>query len=492
MGKVQLTDFYFYRWRYAIGYGMIVLLLAIFLLFVGQTVPGALSQAEMDSVVRSSAIGVTQPETLAIPNMPYYVLQKFSIDIFGITPLGVKLPSLIMAFVASIGAVLLLRRWFRPNVAILATLLLITTVEFLFMAQSGTPHIMHIVWSVWLLLTATQVTNKDATRPVLWRILFFITLGLSLYSPLNIFLIIAIFGAALLHPHVRFVLRAMPKTPLFIYSWLTVIIAAPLLYLIVLQPRLALDLLGMPTTWPPHLLQNSWQLFHQYFDIYNPSTSALITPVFDPVRLILIGLGVWQLIRTGYHARSYTIAAWIILILPVLLLSPDYSSVMFVPFLIIIASGLYFILRSWYGIFPLNPYARVVGLIPIVVLTAGLVLSSIDRYIYNYHYGPTAVSHFSRDSQLLTERLKLTKEPVTIVVTPDEYKFYELLTKDVAERNKSSIVISSNPERYFNATSSVIVSKQAQPAFVTKEPLGIIATGQAKDADRFYIYKNTQ
>lgn len=491
MGKVQLTDFYFYRWRYAIGYGMIVLLLAIFLLFVGQTVPGALSQSEMDSVVLSSAIGITQPETLAIPNAPYYVLQKFSIDAFGITPLGVKLPSLMLAFVASIGAVVLLRRWFRPNVAILATLLLITTVEFLFTAQSGTPHILYIVWSVWLLLAATQVTNKDAPRPLLWKILFFTVVGLSLYTPLSLYLIVAILLAAMLHPHVRFVLRAMPKAPLFVYSWIALIIAAPLAYLTFLNPSLAFELLGKPAVWPPEILQNSWQLFHRYFDIYNPSTMALITPVFDPVRIILIGLGAWQLIRTTYHARSYTIGAWFVLVLPVLLLNPDYSSVMFVPFLILIASGMYFILRSWYGIFPLNPYARVVGLIPIVVLTAGLVLSSVDRYIYNYHYGPTAVSHFSRDSQLLTQRLKVTKEPVSIVVTPDEYKFYELLAKDVSERNKTSILVSSNPGRYFNSTASVIVSKQAQPAYVTQQPLNIIATGQAEDSDRFYIYKNT-
>lgn len=491
MGKIQLTDFYLYRWRHFIGYGLILGLLVIFLLFVGQTVPGALSQEEMASVVNSSSIGIREEATLAIPNAPYYVLQKFSLDLFGVTPLGVKLPSLILAFIATVGAVLLLRRWFRSNVAILATLLMITTVEFLFIAQNGTPNIMFIVWSVWLLLTATQVTNKEGDHPKLWKALFFITAGLSLYTPLSLYLLIAIVSAAMLHPHVRFVLRQMSKTSLLLYSCLMIILLTPLGYFVSLRPELVLELLGKPAAWPPDFLHNAWLLVHRYFDTISPSTTALITPVFDPGRFILLALGAWQLARTHYNARSYTIATWLILLIPMLIINPEYSSITFVPFLILMASGVYFLLRSWYGMFPLNPYARVVGLIPLIVLVAGLVLSSIDRYIYSYQYGPTAISHFSRDSQLLNKRLAETKEPISIVVSQQELPFYQILANHAAKQNKSSIVVSSNPQQYFNTTGSVIVSKQAQVAYQNEAPLTIVTTSLAKDSDRFYIYKNT-
>ena len=490
MGKILITDFYLYRWRHTIGYGIIVAVLAIFLLFVGQTVPGAISKEEMDSVVNASSIGIRLHDTLAITNAPYYVLQKFSIDLFGVTPLGIKMPSLIIAFITSIGAVLLLRRWFRPNVAILATLLLVTTVEFLFLAQSGTPTIMFIALSVWLLLTATQVTNKDVSHPDVWKALFFITAGISLYTPLSLYLLIAIISAALLHPHVRFVLKQMSSSTLALYSMLMVILLAPLAYFIYIRPELALELLGMPTSWPPDIFHNGAQLIHRYFDFITPSTTQLISPVFDPVRLILVALGTWQLARTHYNARSYTIATWLVLLIPVLLINPDYSSITFVPFLILMASGIYFILRSWYGLFPLNPYARVVGLLPLIVLVGGLVLTSIDRYTYNYQYGPTALQYLSQDSKLLTAELAATKTPTLIVVAKDELRFYQIMSKQVSERQKISLIVTDNPERHFNTTQTAIVSKKAQASFNSQVPQKIITTSRAADADRFYVYKN--
>lgn len=491
MAKLEPSDFYFYRWRYYIGYGLVVAVLAIFLIFVGQNVPGALSPGELNSVVTSSSIGIRIENTLAIANAPYYTLQKFSLDMFGVTTLGVKLPSLILGFITCVGAVLLLRRWFRPSVALLATLLLITTVDFLYITQSGTPSIMYIMWSVWLLLAATQVTNKEGKHPGIWKAIFFIAAGLSLYTPLSFYLLVAIISAALLHPHVRFVLKQMSKKSLALYGCLMLIILAPLGYLISLRPELLLELLGKPAEWPPDLLANGWTLVHRYFDFVNPSTTLLLTPVLDPGRLILIGLGAWQLARTHYNARSYTIAAWLLLLTPILLINPAYSSITFVPFLILMASGIYFLVRSWYGLFPHNPYARVVGLIPLIVLVAGLVLSSVDRYVYGYHYTPAVASRFNRDPKLLNRHLRTVKEPVAIVVSQDELPFYQVLAKHAATHNKTSIVVSSNPGQYFDTTATVIVSKQAQVAYGAQIPLRIITSSNSNDADRFYIYKNT-
>jgi 4-amino-4-deoxy-L-arabinose transferase-like glycosyltransferase len=491
MGKLEPTDFYLYRWRYYIGYGLIIALLAVFLVFVGQNVPGALSPQEMQSVVNSSSIGIREQSTLAIPNAPYYVLQKFSLDAFGVTPLGVKFPSLVLAFVTILGAVFLLKRWFKPNVAILATLLIATTMEFLYFAQSGTPDIMYMLWAVWLLLAATQVTNKEGQYPKLWKAAFFILAGLSLYTPLSIYLLAAIISAALLHPHVRFVLKQLSVGMLFVYGILMLILILPLCYMLYLRPELMLELLGKPEVWPPDIMHNISVLFHRYFNFISPASGALITPVLDPVRLILVGLGAWLLARHHYNARSYTIAAWLILLTPILIINPAYSNITFVPFLILIASGIHFLLRSWYGIFPQNPYARVVGLIPIIVLVAGLVISSVDRYIYGYHYTPAVVSAFNRDSELLNKKLAVTKDPVAIVVANDELKFYQVVAKHAIEKNKTSIVVSTNSQQYLDKTETAIVSRKAKSAYSGQVPLEIITTSRASDGDRFYIYKNT-
>jgi hypothetical protein len=347
------------------------------------------------------------------------------------------------------------------------------------------------LWSVWLLLAATMITNKEAQYPLFWKLLFFVLAGLSLYTPLSLYLLLAIISAALLHPHVRFVLKRMNKRSFTLFGVLMVIMVAPLGYLLSMKPSLALDLLGKPTAWPPDVVHNALALAHQYFDFVSPSVGPLMTPVFGLGSIILIALGGWQLARTHYNARSYTIAVWLILLIPVLLINPIYTSITFVPFLLLMASGIEYFLRSWYGIFPRNPYARVAGLIPLVVLVGGLVVSGVDRYVYGYHYDPDIVKFFNKDNKILNRRLANTKEPVAIVVSPKELDFYRVLGAHAAKHNHTSIVVASNPQQYLDQTTTVIVSKAAQPQYAGKIPLDIITTSISGDADRFYIYKNT-
>lgn len=491
MGKLQPTDFYLYRWRFFIGYAIVIVLLALFLLFVGQNVPGAITGTEMNAVVKSTAIDLQDPSAMAITSLPYHLLQRASIELFGVTIIGIKLPSLILSFITAIGAVLLLRRWFRPSVALLATILLVTTGQFLFVSQSGAPGIMYMLWSVWLLLAATMMTNKEASYPLVWRILFFVLVGLSLYTPLSLYLIIAIIAAALLHPHVRYVLKRMNGNSLLLLTIVAIVLVAPLGYLISERPALGLELLGKPAEWPPQLLENGWQLLRQYFDFFNPQARTLMVPVFGFGALALIILGAWQLVKNHHNARSYTIAAWILLLIPVLLINPMYTSITFVPFLLLMASGLDFLMRSWYGIFPRNPYARAVGLIPMIVLVGGLVISAVDRYVYGYHYSPEIVSNFSRDITLINDELKATKEPVSLVVGKEELGFYTIAAQHASQQNKTSIGVSDSPQEVAGDTATVIVSKNAQPAYVGQEPLDIITTSASRDADRFYIYKNS-
>jgi len=491
MGKLQPTDFYLYRWRFFIGYGLVIILLALFLLFVGQNLPGAITTAEMNAVTKSAALDLQAPETLTVTSLPYHLMQKLSLNLFDVSIIGIKLPSLILSFITAIGAVLLLRRWFRPNVALLATLLLVTTGQFLFVSQSGAPGILYMLWSVWLLLAATMVTNKDALYPLLWRVLFFVLVGLSLYTPLSLYLIVAIVSAAVLHPHVRFVLKRMNKGSVLLLSCLSLLMIAPLGYLVAKRPELGLELLGKPVIWPPDVLQNGWQLIRQYFDFFTPQPNTLMVPIFGFGALALIALGAWQLVKNHYNARSYTIAAWMLLLLPVLLINPMYTSITFVPFLLLMASGLDFLLRSWYGIFPRNPYARAVGLLPMIVLVGGLVVSAVDRYVYGYHYSPEIASNFSRDVTLLNDKFKSIKEPITLIVTPEEYNFYNIVAQRASQENKTSIVVGQNATQHMGATATVIVSKKAQPAYTGQPPLDIVTTSAARDADRFYIYKNT-
>lgn len=476
-----LSDFLTYRFRYQIGYALIVVAFMVLLVIAGLYIPGGLSGGEMKNFVQTAALDVQNVSTLAIPNMPFYAAQRLSMEILGPTSFAFKLPALICAFVTGIGAVLLLRRWFRANIAVLATVIMITTGQFLYVAQSGTASITYVMWSVWLLLTATMITRSEKYKKI-WKVLFFIIMPLSLYTPLSVYLVVAICSAGLLHPHVRHVLKRMSRPHLILLIVLSVIIAVPLGYLVVRNPQLAVQLLGAPSSWPPDLWNNFKILLQQYLNFISPQSGPLMTPFLGLGSIALIILGAWQLFTIRYTARSYTLTAWIILLIPILMINPQFTSITFVPLLLLLASGLSYLLKSWYSLFPRNPYARFVGMVPLTILVGGLVVSGLDRYFDGYRFDPITATSFNRDLNLFQEQVR--GEYVThLVVANSEKPFYDAVAS-YAKKGNSIVVTTNMPKEGAFAATKTAHTK------ILLSPERIVTTDVSKDSDRFYVYRS--
>src|SRR3546814_8074549 len=102
-------------------------------------------------------------------------------------------------------------------------------------------------------------------------------------------------------------------------------------------------------------------------------------------------------------------------------MNPGFTSVTFVPLVLLLTSGLEGLVGYWYRLFPRNPYARIAGLLPLIILVVALVISGLDRYAYGYYYQPATVSHFSHDLSLMP------KKHERLVVTQDELPFYPVV-----------------------------------------------------------------
>lgn len=483
MAKWLNTESWLYRKRYLLGYAVVTLVFVYLLYLAAAWAPGGISGAEEQAFVRSASLDLQNIDTLTTVNLPFYAAQRAVLELFGVSALSIKLLPILLAVVTGVGAVFLLRRWFKPNIALLATVVMITTGQFLYVAQSGTESITYIMWPVWLLLTATLITTSPK-HARFWKVLFFILVPLSLYTPLNIYLVLALISAGLLHPHVRYVLRRMSKLHLSLLVLLSLILVSPLAYLISRDPSIALQLLGMPSVWPPDLVENARTVLQQYLNFMNPQSGTLMTPILGLGSILLVILGVWRLAKIRYTARSYTLVAWVILIIPILLLNPTFTTVAFVPMLILMASGLEFLLRSWYSMFPRNPYARFVGMVPLVILVGGLVISGLNRYFYGYRHDPLTASQFSNDLTLFEQKVKMNK-PTTLVVSENEQEFY---------RAVASLGKSSEGELIVTTVSPVSPKHQLAATHEGSEKVGrpiakIITSSTSKDSDRFYIYK---
>ena len=475
MARLDMSQFALYRWRYAIGYTLIGLLLAGLLVLSAMFVPNGLSSQELTAVVRSESIDFSNPASLAVTHLPYYLLQHASLSIFGANEFAIKLPSLIIGFLSAVGLILLLRRWFRPNIAVMASLIAVTTGQFLFISQLGAPGILFVFWPVALLLLGTQVTRATKYR-FIWKILFAIVAAASLYSPLSIYSLIAVLITILLHPHLRAIVRKMSKVRLAFCALAALIVMAPLGYLIWLNPQLGLSLLGIPAQGSLDIMQNIQDQVAQYFFFAAPSATTVMTPVFGLGTMLLILLGLYRLWRTRETSRSYLIIIWIVCLLPALLLNPRFTSIVFLPAVLLLAAGLTSLISYWYRLFPLNPYARVAGLIPIAILVFTLIGTGIDRFAYGYHYSPNIASNFSRDLELLP------KGEVVLVVSESEQPFYSAIA---SYRDGLSVTTIAETDSFIATRDG---RSLAPEGYAITE---IITNPFQKDADRFYRYQKS-
>lgn len=471
---VNFTNSFFYRWRYLLGYSLIGVLLVGLLVFAGLYLPGGLSNEETRSVVASSKLSVSSPGSLAIADMPYHALQKLSLKLFGAYDFSIKLPSLFLGLASAVGLVYLLRRWFPRNIAVLTSFLAITTGQFLFVAQSGTPSIMYVVWPIALLLLGTLITREARWR-TLWTVLFFVAGAFSLYTPLSFYPFLAMILAVILHPHLRNVIRHLPNVWLISAAVIALIIMTPLILAIVQQPSLGLSLLGIPAAMPD-FSQNLLTLFHQYLDFWHSSSTTLMTPVFSLGSTLLVLIGIYQLIRTRTSTQSYLIIIWVICLIPVQLLNPNFTTVTFIPAVLLMALGMNELISYWYHLFPRNPYARVAGLIPLAVLIVALVGSGLMRYVDGYHYNPETSRNFSKDLLLLPS------DTQQLVVTGEEQPFWQTVAK-----YRPGLVVTVTPSNGdFTMTHDAHQKAAVAGTYVVKR---IVTNSFSADADRFYIYK---
>lgn len=462
-----------YRLRYWVGYSIFGLALIGLLFYAGIYIPGGISTAEQHSVIQASAINLTSLDSLAVLNLPYLLLQKASISVLGVSDLSIKLPSLVLAFASGIGLLFLLMKWFKPNIGILTAIIAITTGQFLFIAQSGTPDILYIFYGVFLLLSGTYIARRSRLR-LFWKITFFLLVALSLYTPLSIYIVIALFIAILLHPHLRFVLRSLSRARLSGAFIASAIILVPLVYGIFAHPGVSLQLLGFPGQLPD-FSENLNTVFTQYFGFNAFNEGTVLVPVFGLGSMLIIAYGLFNFVRDRDSTHAYIVLLWSLFLIPILLLAPEHTAAAFIPMVIMLASGLASLLTYWYRLFPRNPYARISGLVPISILVVALVFSGIDRYANGYLYDPEVAYNFSRDLSLLPN------EAQELVVSQDETAFYEA----VAKYSDDALRVVDTP-----TAETVAYTQEAHDATPAGYELSQIRTSSLSiESDRFYVYK---
>lgn len=478
----HVTDYVLYRWRYIIGYTAMLCLVISMLVIALIYVPGELRAGEMEASVKSASLSFNTIDPSMVINLPYHVIQRLSLNVFGATPVSIKLPSFIFALGTVAGFFYLVRLWFRANVAILATILAMTTSQFLFLAQDGTPAIMHSFLAVWLLLAATMVT-RNKIFSTFWKVVVCVATATLLYVPLGIYLVIAILTTMIFHPHIRYVIKKLPASKVLLATVLGLTVIAPVIYASIVDTSVLKELLGIPNG-KVDLYRNFVHVLNDVVGFSVPSQSYLLRPFYSLGAFLLISVGAYKLLTQKHTARSYIVIVWGLLLIPFIILKPEMITSFLVIASLLMTLGIAALIADWYKLFPRNPYARVTGLIPLSIVVMGIIGSGVMRYIDNYQYNPDILRSYSKDLTLLDDALgspALKNTKPQLMTTKEERAFYAM----VSHYDKRFVV---DPAEVSNSAPIIITKARHGQSDIAAEPSRIVTNSRAEDADRFYLY----
>lgn len=478
MKKFTISGLFLYKYRFLIGYIALGVVFALLLVLLPLISPEGIYEDEMRSAVSSNNLHFTNLINGEIVNLPYRFLQKLSILIFGLSTYSIKLPSIIFAFASGFLLILLLNRWFKNNVALLAAILTTLTTSFLFAAGSGTPLIMYIFWPLLLLWLGSKIFGNPKPSPIIC-ILLTISLAFAAYTPHFIYLLGLLAIMSVLHPHLRFTIKTLPRTPLIISVALALLIVSPLALDIFTNSasRSALFFTSSPENFD--YFANLSSAFAPFFSFGGSASQTYLAPLFGIALTALAVIGVIAIWKNLYTSRGAVIVGLIVFSVVISGLDPLAALLVFTPIAILVASGFELILTKWYGFFPENPYARIFALIPLSVIIATIILPDLNHFVYGYHYDPSVANEFNNDLALVRKHaiagsVLLIKDTHTL-----EYDFYKIL-----EQRELITVTGAIPDRLDASLLSL-----GQPTADSPLPLDrIITSPKSNNSDRIYIY----
>lgn len=474
MKKIVISKLFLYRYRFIIGY--IVLGLAFVGLLFGMPLLAqtGLSQAEIDSATSSYYLGKAGIMNGDLVDLPYRVLQKFSIGIFGLKAYAIKLPSIIMGLLLGFLLILLLNRWFKNNVSLLTSCLIILSTPFLFLAGSGTPLIMLVFWPTLLLWLGSKIQGERRPRP-LYSFAFSIAMFFAIFTPYMIYFAVFCALFVLWQPHLRFVVKNLPKLPLILVCLILIGGFTVFGLNIYHHPDVVSELLFSKDFHAGDFWGNIPTGIAPVFSWHTVVESVFLSPLMSLPIFALALIGLFSTTK-GFLASRNSIAT-VLIIFCIIITGFNPSAIIFfiLPLSILTAHGIKYLLEKWYGLFPENPYARVSAIMPLTILFLIMIIPGLLQYIYGYRYNPNIANEFNYDLEVVLDNLNDEN-----LLVHENLDFYRIL------ENSTSIKVVEKPE---GDKLAILGKPESTPEGYTLNR--IITSSMRENSDIIYLYTYT-
>lgn len=475
--KNKITDLFLFRHRFIIGYILIGIIFIALLCFLPSIAPEGLSSKEMLAATNADQVNFNFVNDGHIIDLPYYSVQKLCLKIFGLTLYSVKLPSILFGALAAFFLVLLLNRWFKSDVALIGSALTTLSTAFLCLANFGTPSIMYIFWLAFILWLGSKIVGNKNIQPF-FVILFTSAIAFSLYTPYLCYVALIILIAGLIHPHLRASLKKLKTYQLIIAIIIFILAISPLVISVSFHLDLLKDLAFTNEFSLSIFKRNINEAFAPFFSFALAYDSVYLAPLFGLGTVALIVIGAISSLDKLFTSRNAVTLALTIFAVVVSGLSSETAVIIIVPIAILTAAAIDTMTTHWKTIFPKNPYAHVVGAIPLVAILAMMLFSGLTHYIRGYHYTPRVTKNFNSDITIIGKELESGD---VLIIDSEEANaaFYKLFEK------YNNLTVTTEIPEHFNSKVAVLGSTKTSDKL---ELAKIAVSSKSRNSDRLYIY----
>ncbi|MDR1970144.1 MAG: glycosyltransferase family 39 protein [Candidatus Nomurabacteria bacterium] len=430
-----------YKYRYIAGFGVLLLFILAVITWRFWLLPDGLSSGEMAAATSAGHFSLTQILDNVV-NLPWTVLEWLSIKIFGASTFAFRLPAVILMTLSAGGLVMLLRKWSRDSIAVISSFLIITSVLFVGLSRSGTPAAMTTFLIIMIILSALTIIRSVEKygesgeknrvqrnwQAFLAKVIICIAMALLCYQAAGIYLAATFIMVGMLHPKTRLIFIKSKPWKIIVGALAAMAVMAPLIIgLMAGGSAVMREWLVLSGTWS---LENLSAGLSAIFRLETGFTGGFVTPMLTLVGLIIALIGLMKICTNVFSARSHLVLPFLLVTLILTVWQLEMAYLLLMPLALLVVVGIETLIRSWYNLFPRNPYARLLAVVTLAILLSGLVWASMARYIQNHNYNATVIYHYSQEYSAVRTVLAKKNDVTTLIVAPDNKKFYDILQND--------------------------------------------------------------
>jgi hypothetical protein len=381
-------------WKQIVMWLLAIAFVASVLVFkLDSLVPGV-SSSELNTFSRSQNI-----ETIL--NNPFnalYLLTQYGLHLGDIVSVqSLRLISATLGLIMTALMFYVIKQWYTVRLALLISVLFGSSAWLLHHARLATPVVMQLsliialAYGVWLRRTSKK------TLAVLLGVLLIVWF---IYIPGFVwFVLVAVIWQR------KVLTKLMQRTPVWgvmVSYILGVVLLAPLVRAIILEPQLLKSLAGLPLGKLPSIVDIAKNLVSvpKNLFIHGPNDATVWLgglPLLNVFSAAMLVLGSYSL----YFKRKLDSTKFIYggLALGTLLVGLGVVNVIvLMPLLyVIMAAGLALLLQQWFTVFPNNPLARTLGSLLVAALVGITVFFHLNQYFIAWPKAPATKAAFTSE-----------------------------------------------------------------------------------------------